>query len=257
MIAGRFLAGLGCGMILAIVPVYISEVSPPQSRGFIVGLQGMMIAIGFMVANWIGYAGDFAQGDAQWRVPLGMQIPGAVLLVIGCFFIPYSPRWLVERERYDEAKTGKYPCYTRSATFLIFEIVILRLHGDKGDDFIAREFIQIRDQILLEREAHGHDVISSVMKLFSRQYIRRTATACFVLAMGQLSGSSVIQNYQSIFYASVGFTGRTSLLISGIYGFMGVFGQIAYLFVVADKWKRTTTLCTFGTYIFTLPLTFI
>jgi MFS family permease len=51
MIAGRFFAGLGCGMILSIVPVYIAEVSPPKQRGVIVGLQGMLIAIGFFSAN--------------------------------------------------------------------------------------------------------------------------------------------------------------------------------------------------------------
>lgn len=38
-------------MILATVPVYIAEVAPPQQRGFVVGLQGMMISIGFFAAN--------------------------------------------------------------------------------------------------------------------------------------------------------------------------------------------------------------
>jgi MFS family permease len=51
MIVGRFIAGLGCGMILTVVPVYIAEVSPPKQRGMIVGLQGMMISVGFFTAN--------------------------------------------------------------------------------------------------------------------------------------------------------------------------------------------------------------
>lgn len=93
MIAGRFFAGAACGMLLTVVPIYIAEASPPQNRGMVVGLQGMMIAIGFFAANWIGYGGAYANGNAQWRIPLAMQIPGPLLLVIGCFFIPYSPRW--------------------------------------------------------------------------------------------------------------------------------------------------------------------
>lgn len=97
---------------------------------------------------------------------------------------------------------------------------------------------------MLERPIYDNSILSAVTHLFSRQYARRTALACFIVAMSQLSGSLVIQNYQSIFYASVGFTGQTSLLISGVYGLMGVFGQLTYLVVVADKWKRTTTMCT-------------
>jgi hypothetical protein len=121
--------------------------------------------------------------------------------------------------------------------------VIIRLHGDRSDEFLAQEFTQIHDQILLEREGQNINMFASFKSLFSRRYFRRTATACFILMMGQLSGSTVIQNYQSIFYAAVGYTGRTGLLISGIYGFMGVFGQVAYLTFVADKWMRTRTLC--------------
>lgn len=93
MIAGRFFAGMGCGILLTVCPIYIAEASPPDSRGMIVGLQGFMIAMGFFVANWIGYGGAYAKDDAQWRIPLAMQIPAPLALVLGCFFIPYSPRW--------------------------------------------------------------------------------------------------------------------------------------------------------------------
>ena len=93
MIAGRFFAGVGCGIMLTVVPIYIAEVSPSDQRGMIVGLQGFMIAIGFFTANWIGYGGAYAKGDAQWRIPLAMQIPGPLALAVGCCFIPYSPRW--------------------------------------------------------------------------------------------------------------------------------------------------------------------
>ncbi|CAI7617988.1 unnamed protein product [Penicillium manginii] len=224
MIAGRFFAGVGCGIMLTIVPVYIAEVSPPDQRGMIVGLQGFMIAIGFFAANWIGYGGAYATGDAQWRIPLAMQIPGPLALAIGCCFIPYSPRWLIQKERYQEAQT-----------------VLALIHGSCDDGIVEQDLAQIRAQI----HADSSQVTSfrlAVTKLLSRQYLHRTLMACFILVMGQFSGSSVIQNYQSSFYAAVGFTGKTSLLISGIYGIMGVLGQIIYLFIAADRWPRTRTL---------------
>ncbi|KAL8377153.1 hypothetical protein RB595_008026 [Gaeumannomyces hyphopodioides] len=79
-------------------------------------------------------------------------------------------------------------------------------------------------------------------QLFSRRYLRRTATAAFIVSMSQLSGASVIQNFQAIFYETVGFTGRQALLISGVYGMMGAIGMAFYLAVVADRWPRVRTL---------------
>jgi hypothetical protein len=122
------------------------------------------------------------------------------------------------------------------------EVVLLTLHGDKGEDLLQKEFIQIRDQIALERTASRTSAIRATSELFSRRNFRRTATACFILMMGQLSRSTVIQNYQNTFYGTVGFTGRTALLISGVYAIMGVLGQIIYLAVVTDRWPRTRTL---------------
>ncbi|KAK6857865.1 general substrate transporter [Apiospora arundinis] len=226
LIAGRAIGGIACGQLLSVVPIYIAEISPPTERGFLVGLQGMAIAIGFCVANWIGYGGSFAAGDAQWRIPLAMQIPGALCLSIGVCFVPYTPRWLVQKDRFEEASK-----------------VLTSFHGD-DHDLVAQELIQIREQIRLEKLQSQVSWFAALRQLFSRQYLRRTATATFILAMTQLSGSSVIQNFQNIFYATVGFEGQQALLISGIYGLMGVIGQAFYLVVVADRWPRARTLST-------------
>ena len=225
MIAGRLIAGLVCGQILSIVPIYLAEVSPPKIRGFFVGLQGMLIAIGFALANWVGYAGSFASGDPQWRIPLAMQLPVPLVLMAGIFFIPFSPRWLVQQDRTDDAHK-----------------VLIKLHSGESGDLVNQELVQIREQINLERAQGNMTWTIALAKMFSKRYVRRTVTAAFIIAMGQLSGSSVIQNFQNIFYATVGFTGKTALLISGAYGMMGVIGQIIYLTIVVDKWPRTRTL---------------
>ncbi|KAK9326886.1 general substrate transporter [Lipomyces starkeyi] len=225
MIAGRLVAGFACGQLLSVVPIYIAEAAPSAERGFLVGLQGMMIAIGFGFANWVGYAGAFAVGDVQWRVPLAMQIPIPIVLMVSVLLVPFSPRWLIQQDRQGEAKK-----------------VLLQLHGSENTILADQELIQIREQINLEASQGNTSWGPALRQLFSRRYIRRTCTAAFIITMGQLSGSSVIQNFQNIFYATVGFTGRTALLISGVYGMMGIIGQLIYLFVVADKWPRSVTL---------------
>lgn len=93
LITGRVIAGLAVGILLSIVPVYNAELAVPQHRGVIVGLFAVLASFGVVCSNWIGYGCQFAYGDAQWRIPLGCQIPPAIILGIGGFFLPESPRW--------------------------------------------------------------------------------------------------------------------------------------------------------------------
>lgn len=102
--------------------------------------------------------------------------------------------------------------------------------------------MQIQEQLRREREETTTGWTTALKAMFSRRYLRRTATAAFIVVQAQLSGAPVIQNYQNIFYAQVGFTGKTSLLISGVYGMMGVIGTALYLLFVADRWPRARTL---------------
>lgn len=93
MIVGRALSGFSTGMVYPTAPVYLAELSPPENRGFLVGLKGLMNTLGFFAAGWVGYAGSFAHGDLQWRIPLATQAPPALLLAVLTIFLPYSPRW--------------------------------------------------------------------------------------------------------------------------------------------------------------------
>lgn len=93
LIAGRVIAGLAVGFLLSVVPVYNAELAVPEYRGILVGLFAVLASFGVTCANWTGYACQFATGDAQWRIPLGCQIPTAIVLCIGALFLPESPRW--------------------------------------------------------------------------------------------------------------------------------------------------------------------
>ncbi|KAI8294091.1 High-affinity glucose transporter [Colletotrichum sp. SAR 10_98] len=229
MIVGRAFSGFSTGMVYPTAPVYLAELSLPENRGFLVGLKGLMNTLGFFAAGWVGYAGSFAVGDLQWRVPLATQIPPALCLAIMTIFLPYSPRWLASKERYDEAKQVMYT-----------------LHKHRGSEVIEREFAEMCSQIQLESEKKKN-AMTNFLNLFTRKYIRRTLLACLTVNMMKLSGSNIIQNYQSIMYDSLGYEGQTVLLIGALYGFMAVVGQIINVFFVADHWTRRVTVIS-GSY---------
>ncbi|KAH8172177.1 sugar transporter domain-containing protein [Sarocladium implicatum] len=221
MIIGRALSGFSTGMVYPTAPVYLAELSPPENRGFLVGLKGLMNTLGFFAAGWVGYAGSFAHGDLQWRVPLATQIPPALALALVTIVLPYSPRWLASKERHEESKAVMY-----------------KLHGHRGAEVIESEFAEMCQQIQLEKSKKN---MHNFWNLFTKQYIRRTLLAVLIVNMMKLSGSNIIQNYQSVMYENLGYQGQTVLLIGALYGFMAVIGQIINVFFVADHWTRRTT----------------
>ena len=102
-LVGRILAGFAIGLVYAVSSIYNAEIAPPRIRGIVVGLQTQLISIGYASANWMGAFGSFAAGNAAWRIPLGLQCLPAVILIIGLFWLPESPRWLIQHGRYEQA----------------------------------------------------------------------------------------------------------------------------------------------------------
>lgn len=109
---GRFIAGLAIGQLSMVVPLYLSELAPPNLRGSLVTLQQLGITVGIMVAFWLDYGTQFiggtgdGQSPAAWRFPLAFQTVPSITLAIGTFLLPYSPRWLMMK-----GKSARYEPY--------------------------------------------------------------------------------------------------------------------------------------------------
>ena len=102
LVAARMVLGLAVGAASAVVPLYIAEHTPPKIRGGTVSYNQLMITIGILVAYLVDFA--LRNADQNWRWMLGLGALPGVFLVLGMLFVPYSPRWLMQRGRRDEAR---------------------------------------------------------------------------------------------------------------------------------------------------------
>ncbi len=101
LIVGRIIVGFGIGLSSSAVPVYISEVSPADARGWTVSLFQLAITLGILLAYIVDYAFASIQG---WRWMFGLAVVPAAIFALGMFFLPESPRWLAKRGRHDAAR---------------------------------------------------------------------------------------------------------------------------------------------------------
>jgi sugar porter (SP) family MFS transporter len=98
---GRVVVGVAIGIASFTAPLYISEVSPPAIRGKLVSLNQLMITLGIVVS----YLADYGLADKEaWRWMFGLAAIPALILLIGLFFVPESPRWLMSRSQDDQAR---------------------------------------------------------------------------------------------------------------------------------------------------------
>jgi len=104
LLISRLYLGLAIGVSSFAVPLYIAEIAPTKIRGILVSLFQLLITVGILVS----FVSDYAIADndnlSSWRLMFYMGIFPAIILFVGMFFLPETPRWLMSKGREKEGR---------------------------------------------------------------------------------------------------------------------------------------------------------
>lgn len=104
LIVMRIVIGIAIGITSYVVPMYIAEISPARHRGSLVTLNQLMITIGILVSYITDYWLSNDSDTESWRWMFLVGLFPAIVLLIGMFFLPETPRWLISKNRWEEGK---------------------------------------------------------------------------------------------------------------------------------------------------------
>ena len=213
LIISRVLLGLAVGVASYTAPLYLSEIAPEKIRGSMISMYQLMITIGILGA----YLSDTAFSySGAWRWMLGVIIIPAILLLIGVFFLPDSPRWFAAKRRFHDA-----------------ERVLLRLRDTSAE--AKNELEEIRESLKVKQSGWA---------LFKENSNFRRAVFLGVLLqiMQQFTGMNVIMYYAPKIFELAGYTNTTEQMwgtvIVGLTNVLATFIAIG----LVDRWGRKPTL---------------
>ena len=229
IIGGRVLAGLGVGGCSNMVPIYISELSPPAVRGRLVGIYEMGWQIGGLVGFWINYGlqETMEESHRQWIIPFAVQLVPAGCLLLGAFWMPESPRWRLTNGQREQAL--KDLCWIRN------------LPADHT--YILEEVDAIDAQVEHDRVHVGAGFWKQFTVLKHRHVQWRLFLGGMLFLWQNGSGINAINYYSPTVFRSLGITGtNTGFLTTGIFGVVKTVLTFVWLFWLIDRLGRTKLL---------------
>ncbi|KAF2200852.1 general substrate transporter [Delitschia confertaspora ATCC 74209] len=200
-IIGRTITGVGNGINTSTIPTYQAECSNAKNRGLLICIEGGVIAFGTLIAYWIDFGCTYGPPDLTWRFPTAFQIVFGLIVLICPFWLPESPRWLLTKDRTDEAMK-----------------VIAALRGLSIDDEETRlQANIIVDSIRASGHKGGNTPFSALFTGGKTQHFRRMMLGASSQLFQQIGGcNAVIYFFPLLFESSIGENHTMSLLLGGV-----------------------------------------
>lgn len=217
----RIIGGIGIGVVSIVSPLYISEVSVAKFRGQMVSLYQLAVTVGFLgayLANWflleqsqcdMHYALDWAENifiTEVWRGMLGLETIPALLFFFIIFFIPESPRWLIVRQKENQATRILERIYTSAAE------VLHQLNETKS---------------VLASEAH-----SDWKALLHPGIMKAVIIGAGIAILGQFMGVNAVLYYGPSIFEQAGLGGGDALFYQIIVGLVNMLTTILAVFII-------------------------
>ncbi|KAK5726095.1 hypothetical protein LTR15_004287 [Elasticomyces elasticus] len=246
LIVVRILQGFGLGMIIALVPLYITEVSPPHRRGVMTGLTCLSFGLGYVGCAFVSLGTYYSTNlTLQWRIPLGLCMVGPAALLLGLPFVPgimSSFAYWTITELTTNPETPRYLSWVGKNKEAW--AVIQQIHRDPNDptDTAAHaEYIQITRQVAFDKTQK-----SGYIQMFTRpSWRRRSLLVMFIMFASQATGVNSIAYYLVVIFPTLGLTGSASLITYAVYAVVGTAAAFVAIFSIDAFGRRTLFLVGF------------
>lgn len=226
----RFLGGLGVGGASVVAPMYIAEISPARFRGRLVAVTQFNIVLGILLAFFSNYIITlFDLGALEWRWMFGVEAFPAAAFFALLFLTPRSPRWLVARERLDEAAR-----------------VLDRLGTDTGT--VEEEIEEIRKSLEFEQD-------KATERFFQRAYLKPILLAIAIAAFNQLSGINALMYYGPRIFSMAGAGKDAAMLQAVAVGFTNLIFTVLAMTIIDHFGRKKLMLAGSIGYILSLACT--
>ncbi|XP_004492955.1 plastidic glucose transporter 4-like [Cicer arietinum] len=217
MIIGRTLAGIGIGVASAIVPLYISEISPTEIRGALGSVNQLFICIGILAALVAGL--PLEGNPIWWRTMFGIAVVPSILLALGMAICPESPRWLYQHEKISEA-----------------EKAIKTLYG--------KEVVASFMQDLSEASQCSSEPEAAWLELFSSRYWKVVSVGAALFLFQQFAGINAVVYYSTSVFRSAGIA--SDVAASALVGASNVFGTVVASSLMDRKGRKSLLITSFS-----------
>jgi len=188
-LVGRFFIGFGNSWASIAGPILLTELAFPTHRAPITSLYNSMWYAGSIVAAWTTFGTLNIPSTWAWRIPSIIQGIPPVVQGIVVWFIPESPRWLLDHGHADKARE-----------------IIAKWHckGDDSDPLVEFEYREISNALALEREAARTTTYWDLFK--NKGNIRRFRVIIAIAFFSQWSGNGIVSYYLNIVLNGIGIT---------------------------------------------------
>ncbi|ROV97115.1 hypothetical protein VMCG_07529 [Cytospora schulzeri] len=242
LVVARLIGGVGIGLLSAVVPLYISEISPAEIRGSLLVFEQLSIVAGIIVAYWITFGTRYIPNHWSWRLPFLLQIIPGLVLGAGAILLPFSPRWLANQGMDNQCLN-----------------TLSRLRQlPKTDSRVEREWLDIlaearvQQQLLIERHSSiMHPTFIHKVRLELATWAdcfrgagcrRRTMVASGVAIFQQFVGVNALVYYSPTLFAKMGLGYDAELVASGVLNVLQLLGIITSVFAMDRVGRRTLLL---------------
>lgn len=215
-LSARILGGLGVGMAILVAPMYIAEIAPRKLRGTLVTFNQLNIVLGISIAYFSNYyfQQTVADYDLKWRMMLGVEAIPALFYLGFLFWVPRSPRWLIQKGLDQEAMN-----------------VLVKIHGEAQSVIEHKEITNSLKEEKNKEKGTWADVFSKRMK------------TVLIIGFGiaffqQITGINAIFYYAPMIFEMAGGGKDSAFIQAAILGVTNVVMTVVAMFLIDSLGRK-------------------